>query len=117
RYAPRRHSAQAHAIRNDVMNFAVGKFLCLRAGQIGRLGVESACFRRLSFSVESVAVRAARAKIFASRFQIFRSLFEWTCFALFARRNGKITNAPRQNLLQPRRLIGRTKSTMNRPAA
>src|SRR5438105_15579006 len=99
------------------MKFAVGKLLCLRARQVGRLRVESARLGSLSFSVESVATRTARAKIFSPRFQIFRSFFDRVCFALFARRNGKIANAARQNFLQPRRLVGRAESSVDRPAA
>jgi len=94
-------SAQAHAVRNECNEFRRRKASVLRAGQVGRLRVESACFRRLSFSVESVAARTARAKIFSPRFQIFRVFSDRVCFALFARRNGKIAT-PRARIVSNR---------------
>src|SRR5216683_7727939 len=67
------HPCQAHAVGNDVMNFAVGESLRFLPPQIRRLGVKILADPRPSITVLAVAARAVVGEIFTRFLQEVRS--------------------------------------------
>lgn len=98
-----RHAREAHAVFNDPKKFTVGKFLCFRLSQVGRLRIEASAEERVPAPIIPVARRAMIGKVQPRLAKTFRRTGDG--IVRFARvwGNGQMPRVARHHRFEMRR--------------